>query len=228
MSLISCHSPHVLSLRHSSHVIHLKVPNSCHSSYVSISCHPSHVTHLMSHHYVTHLTSHHCVTDTKLLPLYSLVATFNFCPWTLPTSQRIILPVISAQPLRSNLCQPYSLFLPRRIRIGFQGVSHSSQYLSHVTHLMSHHYVTYTKLLPIHSLVATFNFCPWPLPIPQRPAAQKDRNRVSGCLSLISVSISCHSAHVLWLRHSAWPQGIRQRLSNKFIKGFRKGNSQKV
>ena len=99
-----------------------------------ITCHSSHVTHLMSHHYVT---------DTKLLPIYSWVATFNFCQWPLPTSYRIILPVTSAHPLRSNLCQPRSVLLPRRIGIGFQGVSHWSQPRSYVTHLMCHHYVTH-------------------------------------------------------------------------------------
>ena len=160
--LIACHSSHVTHLMSLISCLIITSLISCHSSHVSLSCHSFHVrisyqsshvthlishhylTHLMSHHYVTHLTSHDSVTYTKLLPLYSLVATFIFCPWTLPTSQRIILPVISAQPLLSNLCQPYSLFLPRRIRIGFQRVSHSSQYLSHVTYLMSHHYVTDT------------------------------------------------------------------------------------
>ena len=124
---------------------------SCHSSLFSISCHSSHVTHLMSHHYLTHLMSHHYlthhmshhyVTDTKLLPIYSWVATFNFCPWPLPTSQCKILPVTSAHPLRSNLCQPRSVLLPRRKGIGFHGVFYLFQTRSHVTHLMSHHYVT--------------------------------------------------------------------------------------
>ena len=136
-SLVSCHSSH-FSI-------------SCHSSHVSISCHSSHVsqinyhhnvTHLMSHHYVTHLMSHHYVTDTKLLPIYSRVATLNFCPWLLPTSYRIILPVTTAHPLRSNLCQSRSVLLPRRIGIGFQSVSHTSQSRSPVTHHMSQHYVT--------------------------------------------------------------------------------------
>ena len=137
MSLIKCLIITSLISYHSSHV-----SISCHSYHVSISCHSSHVTHLMSHHYVTHLMSHHYVTDTKLLPIYSPVATFNFCPWPLPTSQRIILPVTSANPLRSNLCPPCSVLPHRRIGIGFQDVSHSSQSRSHVTHLMSHHYVT--------------------------------------------------------------------------------------
>ena len=137
MSLISCHSSHVSI--------------SCHSSHVSISCHSSHVTHLMSrhyvthlmsHYYITHLMSHHYVTDTKLLPIYSRVATFNFCPWPLPTSHRIILRLTSGHPLYSNLCPPSSVPLPGRIGIGFQGVSHSCQSRSHVTHLMSHHCVT--------------------------------------------------------------------------------------
>ena len=145
-SLISCHSSHVSISCHSSHFL-----ISCHSSHVSISCSSSHVTHLMSrhyfthplsHHYVTHLMSHHYLTDTKLLPIYSRMATFNFCPWPLPTSNRIILPVTSANPLRSNLCPPCSVLLHRRIGIGFQGVAHSSQSGSNVTHLMSHHYVT--------------------------------------------------------------------------------------
>ena len=145
-SLISCHSSHVSI--------------SCHSFHVSISCHSSHVTHLMSHHYVTrlkshhyvthlmshhyvsHLMSHHYVTDTKLLPIYSGMATFNLCSWPLPTNHHIILPVTSAHPFRNNLCPPCSFLLPRRIGIGFQGVSHSSQSRSHVTHLMSSHYVT--------------------------------------------------------------------------------------
>ena len=169
MSLISCHSSRVLSLRHSSHVTHLMsliscliirslischwshVSISCHSSHLSISCHPSHVpylmshhylTHLMSHHYVTHLMSHYYVTDTKLLSIYSPVATFNFCPWPLPTSHCIILPVTSAHPLRSNLCPPRSVRLPTWIGIEFKSVSHSTQSRSHVSHLMSHHYVT--------------------------------------------------------------------------------------
>ena len=128
MSIISCHSSHVSI--------------SCHSSHFSISCNSSHVTHLMSHHYITHLMSHHYVADTKLLPIYSRVATFNFCPCPLPSSQRIILAVTSAHPLPSNFCPARSVPLPRRIGIGFQGVSHSSQSRSHVTHLMSHHYVT--------------------------------------------------------------------------------------
>ena len=131
------------------------------------------VTHLLSHHYVTHLMSHHYGTDTKLLPISSRVATFNFGLWPLPTTHRIILPVTSAPPLNGNLCQPRSVLLPRKIGIVFQGVFHSSQSRSHVTnlmsrthvtHLMSHHYVTDTKLLPIYSWVATYNFCPWPLP----------------------------------------------------------------
>ena len=111
-SPISCHSSHVLIF--------------CHSSHISNSCHSSHVTHHMPYHYVTHLSSHHYVTDTKLLPTYSRVATFNFCPWPLPNSPRIILPVTSAQPLHSNLCPPRSVILPRRIGIKFKGVSHSS------------------------------------------------------------------------------------------------------
>ena len=115
---------------------------SYHSSHVSISCHTSHVTHLMSHHYVTDLMSNHYVTDTKLLPIYSRVATFNFCPRPLPTNHHIIIPVTSAQPLRINLCSPRSVLLPRRIGIGFQGVSISSQSRSHVTHLMSNYYIT--------------------------------------------------------------------------------------
>ena len=118
----------------------------------------------MSHHYVNHLMSHHYVTDTKLLPIYSLVATFDFCPWALPTIHRIILMVTSAHPLRSKLCPPHSVLLPRRVGIGFHCVSNSSQSRSLVTHLMSHHYVTDTKLLPIYSLVAIFDFCPWALP----------------------------------------------------------------
>ena len=150
MSLISCHLLHV------THVM-------------SHHC----VTHLMSHHYVTHLMSHHYGTDTKLLPISSRVATFNFCLWPLPTTHRIILPVTSAPPFNSNLCQPRSVLLPSKIGIVFQGVFHSSQSRSHVTnlmsrshvtHLSSHHYVTDTKLLPIYSRVAKFNFCPWPLP----------------------------------------------------------------
>ena len=171
MSLNQCHSSHVSSFRHissnsflsRSHVTHpmplsdLSIPYVLLVSHliqlipVSISCHSSHVTHLMSHHYVTHLMSHHyithlmshhCVTDAKLLTIYSRVATFNFCPWPLPTSHRIILPVTSAHPLRSNLCPHRSVLLPGRIEIGLQGVSHSTQSRSHVTHLMSHHYVT--------------------------------------------------------------------------------------
>ena len=158
--LITCHSSHVTHLMsliscliitslisyHSSHV-----SISCHSSQFSISCHSSHVTnlmshhyvtHLMSHHYVSHLMSHHYVTNTKLLPIYSRVATFNFCQWPLPTSHRIILLVTSAHPLRSNLCPTCSVLLPRRIGIGFQGVSYPSQSRSHVTHLMFNHNVT--------------------------------------------------------------------------------------
>ena len=148
MSLISCFIITSLISCHSSHV-----SISCHSSHVSISCHSSHVTHLMSHHYVTHLMSHHYVThlmshhyatDTKLLPIYSRVATFNYCPWPLPTSLRLLLPVTSAHPLRSNLCPPCSVLLHRKIGIpGFQGVSHSSQSRSHATHRMSHHYVAH-------------------------------------------------------------------------------------
>ena len=136
-SIISCQSSHVSI--------------SCHSSHVLISCHSSHVTHLISHHYVTdlmsrqnvtHLMSHHYVTDPKLLPIYNWVATFNFCPWPLPTGNRIILSVTSAHPLCNNLCPPRSIPLPRKIGIGLHGISHSSQSQSHVTHLMSHHFVT--------------------------------------------------------------------------------------
>ena len=136
-SLISCHSP--------------QVSISCHQSHVSISCNSSHVTHLMSHHYVTHLMSHHYVThlmfhhyvtDTKLLPIYSWVATFNFCPWPLPTIHRIKLRLTSAHPLCSNLCPPCRVPLPKRIGIGFQGVSHSPPTRSQVTPLLFHHYVT--------------------------------------------------------------------------------------
>ena len=115
--------------------------------------------------------SHHYVTDTKLLPIYSRVAIYNFCPWPLPTSHRIILPVTHAQTLRSSLCPTHSVLLPRRIGRRLLGVSHSSQSRSHVshlishhylTHLMSHHYVTDTKSLPMYSRMATFNCCPWP------------------------------------------------------------------
>ena len=150
MSLISCLIITSLISCHSSHVSF-----SCHWYHVSISCHSSHVTHimshhyitqLMSHHYVTHLMSHHYVTDTKLLPIYSWVATLNFCPWLLPTRHRIILQMTFAHPLNSNLCPSRSFLLPRRIGIGFQGVSHSSQSRSLVTHLMSHHYVTHPGL----------------------------------------------------------------------------------
>ena len=137
-SLISSYSSHVTSLRHSSHVTQLMSLISFLDSMSLIttsliSCHSSHVTHLMSHHYVT---------DTKLLPIYPRVATFNLWTWPLPTSHRKIIPVTSAHPLRSNLCPPRSVPLPRRIGIGFQGVSHSSQSRSHVTYLMSHQYVT--------------------------------------------------------------------------------------
>ena len=156
--VITCHSSHVTHLM-SHYVTHLMSLISCHSSHVSISCHSSHVsischsshvtplmshhyvTHLMSHHYVTHVMSHHYVTDTKLLPIYSRVATFYFCPWPLPTSHCIIIPVTSAHPLRCNWCPARSVVLPRRAGIGSQGVSHSSPTRSHVTHLMSHHYV---------------------------------------------------------------------------------------
>ena len=175
MSLIACHSSHVSLLRHSSHVTlpmslisfvnlmsliscHLShVSISCHSFHVSISCHSSHVTHLNYHHYVTHLKSHHYVTnlmsqhhvnDTKLLPIYSQVATLNFCPWLLPISYRIILPVTSAHFLRSNLSPTRSVLLPGRIGIGFQGVSHSSQSRSHVTQFISRSHV---NLITCHS-----------------------------------------------------------------------------
>ena len=116
-----------------------------------ISCHSSHVTHLMSHHYVTHFMSHHNVThlmshnyvaDTKLLPIYCRMAKFNFCPRPLPSSHRIILPVTSAHPLPNTFCPPRSVLLPRIIGIGFKDVSHSFQSRSHLTHLISHHYVT--------------------------------------------------------------------------------------
>ena len=132
MSLISGIDLMWLILCHSSHVL----------SHVTLLMSHHYVNNLLSHHYVTHLMSHHYVTDTKLLPIYSWMATFNFCPRPLPTSHRIILPVTSAHPLHSNLWPVRSVFLPRRIRIGFQGFSHSSQSRSHVTHLMSHHYVT--------------------------------------------------------------------------------------
>ena len=136
-SLISCHSYHVSISCHSSHV-----SISCHSSYVTYVISHHYVNHLMSHHYVTHLMSHHYVTDTTLLPIYSRVATINFNPWPLPTSHRIILPLTSAHPLCSNLYAPCSVLPPRRIGIGFQSVSHSSQSRSHVILHMSHHYVT--------------------------------------------------------------------------------------
>ena len=150
------HFTHLMSRSHVTHhmsvILCLIITSliSCHSSHVSISCHSSHVshfmshhylTHLMSHYYVTHLMSHHYVTDTKLLPIYSRVATFNFCPLPLPTSHRIILPVTSANSLRSNLCPPRSVLLPKRLGIGFQGICLSSQSRFHVSNLMSHHYV---------------------------------------------------------------------------------------
>ena len=97
MSLITCHSSHVTHLMShhyvtdlmsiiSCHLSHVSI--SCHSSHFAISCNSSHVTHLMSHHYITHLMSHHYVADTKLLPIYSRVATFNFC--------HILCPLVSA------------------------------------------------------------------------------------------------------------------------------------
>ena len=143
MSLISCLIITSLISFHSSHV-----SISCHSSHVSISCHSSYVTHLMSHHYLTNLMSQHYVNDTKLLPIYSQVATLNFCPWLLPISYRIILPVTSAHFLRSNLSPTRSVLLPRRIGIVFQGVSHSSQSRSHVTHFISRSHV---NLITCHS-----------------------------------------------------------------------------
>ena len=143
--LISCPSSHVSSFRHSSHLNHLM--SRSHVTHLMSQSHvSSHVTHLMSHHYVTHLMSHHYVTDTKLVPIYSRVATFNFCPWSLPTCHRIILPVTSTHSLRSNLCPPRSILLPKKIVIGFQSVSHSFNSWSHVTHLISHHYVTHPGL----------------------------------------------------------------------------------
>ena len=142
MSLISCHSSHVSISCHLISCLIITSLITCHSSHVSISCRSSHVTDLMSHHYLTHLVSHHYVTDAQLLPIYSRMATFNFCQWPLPTSHRIILPVTCAHPLRSNLCPLLSVHLPRKIGIGFQDFSHSSQSRSHVTHLMSYHYVT--------------------------------------------------------------------------------------
>ena len=139
MLLISCHSSFVSSLRHWSHITHLMSRSNV-THHMSLTHH--YITHLMSHHYLTLLMSHHYVTDTKLLPIYSRVATFNFCPWPLPSSHRIILPVTSAHPLHSSLCPPRSVLLPRRIGIGFQGFSHSSQCRYNVTHLMCHHYFT--------------------------------------------------------------------------------------
>ena len=115
MSLISCHSSHVSSLRHSSHVSHL----------MSRSQVSSHVTHLMSDHCVTHLMSHH----------YSLI--LSYCLYTLG---------------RPHLTSAHDLCL----------TSHSKMLLMTSGH-------------PLHS-----NLCP----TSQRPSAQKDRNRVSGCLWL--------------------------------------------
>ena len=141
MSLISCHSSHASSLRPSSHITHLMSR--------------SHVTHHISRSHVTHhMSLISCLSTTSIISclitmsVISYVSslrhwyTFNFCPRPLPTNHHIIIPVISAQPLRINLCPPRSVLLPRRIGIGFQGVSNSSQSRSHVTHLMSNYYIT--------------------------------------------------------------------------------------
>ena len=207
-SLISCNSSHVSM--------------SCHSSHVSISCHSSHVTHLMSRHYVTHLLSHQYVTH--LMSLISCHTSHVASFWHISSDSFLSRSHVTHPMPLSDLSIPYVLLVSQLIQLIPVSIScHSSHvthimshhYLTHlmshhlVTHLMSHHWVTDAKLLTIYSRVAKFNFCPWPLPTLstvvyahlQRPSARKDRNRVSWCLSLISVSISCHSSHVSSLRH---------------------------
>ena len=123
---ISCHSSHVASLRHCAwpqrdkkrvkqrvyqRVQKRELTESIGSESVShmslITCHSSHVIHHMSHHYVI---------DTKLMPIYSWMATFNLWPWPLSAGHRIFLLGTSALPFPSNLCPPRSVLLPRRIR----------------------------------------------------------------------------------------------------------------
>ena len=165
-SLISYHSSHVSSLRHSSHV-----------------------TQLMSHHYVTDLVSHHYITPTKLLPIYSWVATFNFCHWHLPTSHRIILPVTYAHPLRSILCPTLSVLLPRRIGIGFQGVSHLSQF--DLMSLISCLIITSLSLASRIRKGLSKGFT--------KGFRKGNSQKVYGQSQLIT----CHSSHVSSLRHSS-------------------------
>ena len=127
MSLVTCHSSHVTHLMFHHYVTHLMSLISCLDlmSLIScldlmslITCHSSHVSslphssHVSSH--VTHIMSHHYVTDTKLLPIYSRVATFNYCPWPLPTSHRIILPVTSATPSAVTYAHPAASFYTER------------------------------------------------------------------------------------------------------------------
>ena len=150
MSLISCHSSNVSSLRHSSYVTYLMFdlmwliscldlmsPITCHSSHVSSLRHSSHVLWLRHSSHFLSLRHWYWVAAYILS-----VATFNFCPWPLSTSHRKLLLVTSVQPFLSNIYPTRSVLLPRRIEIGFQSVSHSSQTRYHVTHLVCHHYVT--------------------------------------------------------------------------------------
>ena len=149
----------------------------------------------MSHHFVTHLMSRHWVTDAKLLTIYSRVATFNFWPWRLPTIHSIILLVTSANPLRSNSCPTRSVPLPRRIGIGFQGVSHSSQSRSHVTHLMS-----LISCLNIKSLSLASRDKKW---VKQRVYQRVQKREFTETIGSESVNhmslITFHSSHVTHL-----------------------------
>ena len=115
--LFSCHSSHVTHLISQSHVTHLLSRShvSHHMSLISCLITLSHISCLITSSLIS------CLIITSVIQSYchifSLVATFNFCPWPLPTNHRIILPVTSAHPLCNNLCQPCRVLLPRRIGI---------------------------------------------------------------------------------------------------------------
>ena len=97
MSLISCHSSHVSSLRHSSHVTHLMSQ--------------SHVTHLMSRSHVTHhmsliscfitMSLISCLVTTSLISCLIITSLIlNYCLYTLGwphlTSAHDLCPLVTA------------------------------------------------------------------------------------------------------------------------------------
>ena len=139
---------------------------SCRSSLVSI-----HVTHLMSRSHVTdHMSLISCFITTSLISclittslITCLIITsliLSYCLYTLGWQYLIsghdLCPLVTAYyywgplptPSAVTYSHPAASFSQKNKTIRFQGVSHSSQSRSHVTHLMFHQNFTQLGLKP--------------------------------------------------------------------------------